>query len=48
MLNRLVRVAFQLGGVHGLDHVLGAGLHVVEAHRLTVVVVALLVVVLEL
>ena len=48
MLNRLVRVAFQLGGVHGLDHVLGAGLHVVEVHRLTVVVVALLVVLLEL
>ena len=48
MLNRLVRVAFQLGGVHGLDHFLAAGLHVVEAHRLTVVVVALLVVVLKL
>ena len=48
VLNRLVRVAFQLGGFHCLSNFVAAGLHVVEAHRLTVVVVALLVVVLKL
>ena len=48
MLNRLIRVAFQLGGFHCLSNFFAAGLHVVEAHRLTVVVVALLVIVLKL
>ena len=48
VLNRLVRVAFQLSGFHCLSNFVAAGLHIVEAHRLTVVVVALLVVVLKL